>query len=135
MFNDAILPTKADPGSAGYDLYSPIDAIVYPSSMVFIQSGFAVQIPDGFFGAIYARSGLSTKHHIRLANGVGVIDSSYRGQVGLPMYNDGDTPYLIHKGDRIAQLIIQPYLEYEVCEVDHLPDTARGTGGFGSTGV
>jgi dUTP pyrophosphatase len=134
MFDDAILPFRADPGSAGYDLSSPVDAIVQPHSMEFIKSGWAVEIPKGFFGAIYARSGLATHHHVRLANDVGIIDSSYRGQIGLPMFNDGDYPYIIHKGDRIAQLIVQPYLEFDIKVVDELGQTERGSSGLGSSG-
>lgn len=131
---NAITPTKATEDSAGMDLYSPSDAILPPGSAAMISSGLAVEIPRGFFGAIYARSGLSTREGIRPANCVGIIDSDYRGPIGLPLYNDSDKLYKVLKGDRVAQLIVQPYLNCVPVEVGDLNETERGENGFGSSG-
>lgn len=133
-FEDSKLPTRADSGSAGWDLYAYDDAVVQPGQTQMIASGIAVAIPNGYFGGIYNRSGLSTKHGIRLANCTAVIDSSYRGMVGIPLHNDTDQPYKVTKGDRVAQMIIQPVPEVEWEEVDELDDTERGTGSFGHSG-
>ena len=131
---DATMPTKATDEAAGMDLYSTVDAIIAPGHSAMISSGLAVEIPKGFFGAIYARSGLSTREGIRPSNCVGIIDSDYRGPIGLPLYNDSDKLYRVLKGDRVAQLIVQPYLNCVPVEVDDLEKTERGTNGFGSSG-
>lgn len=120
-----ILPTKATNGSAGYDLYSPRNIIT--SYLNKVEMGFALEIPEGYAGFIYPRSGNS----IELKNTVGVIDSDYRGEVKLVLANQL-VDYV--KGDRIAQLIIAPVLNFEWEEVHELSETTRGTGGFGSTG-
>ena len=91
-------------------------------------------VPDGYFGAILARSGLATKQGLRPANCVGVCDSDYRGEYIIAIHNDTDQPRIIENGDRIAQLVIMPYLSVSFSEVDELSETARGDGGFGSTG-
>lgn len=98
-------------------------------------TGLAVAIPDGYFGAIFARSGLSTKQGLRPANCVGVIDSDYRGEVIVALHNDSNDCQTYRNGDRIAQLVIMPYLSASFDEVDELDDTERGDGGFGHTGV
>ena len=131
---DAKLPTKGSDGAAGLDLYSLDTAVIYPGEVCNIRSGLAVEIPRGYFGAIYARSGLSAIHGIRLANDVGIIDSDYRGQIGIPLYNDSGKMYKIHKGDRVAQIIIQPHLVCVPVEAESLSETDRGVDGFGSTG-
>ena len=131
---DAIMPTKATEEAAGMDLYSTVDAIIAPGHSAMISSGLGVEIPKGFFGAIYARSGLSTREGIRPSNCVGIIDSDYRGPIGLPLYNDSDKLYRVLKGDRVAQLIVQPYLNCVPVEVDALRKTERGANGFGSSG-
>ena len=100
-----------------------------------INTGICVEIPNGYFGAIFARSGLATKRGLRPANCVGVIDSDYRGEVIVALHNDTEKSESIHVGDRIAQLVILPYLPVEFEEVDELSNTDRGEGGFGSTGV
>lgn len=133
-FEDSKLPTRADSGSAGWDLYAYEDADILPGNTQMIASGIAVAIPNGYFGAIYNRSGLSTKHGIRLANCTAVIDSSYRGMVGIPLHNDTDRLYKVAKGDRVAQMIIQPVPEVKWEEVDELDDTERSSGGFGHSG-
>lgn len=99
-----------------------------------IDTGIAVEIPDGYFGAIFARSGLATKQGLRPANCVGVVDSDYRGEIRVALHNDTDEAQFFSNGDRIAQLVLLPYLAAEFDESDELTDTERGSGGFGSTG-
>ena len=132
---EAKLPTKAHEGDAGWDLYSLYDYTINPHETVKVDTGLNFQLPEGTFGAIYARSGLSTKQGLRPANCVGVCDSGYRNNYIVPLYNDSDEVRTIHKHDRIAQLIIQPFIQTELTEVNTLDETERGSGGFGSTGV
>ena len=136
--NDAIVPTRGSASAAGYDLYAcdidePIN--IAPGSVAKIKTGVVMEIPEGYFGAIYARSGLATKQGLRPANCVGVVDSDYRGEIMVFMHNDSNCARTIENGERIAQIVITPYLNVEFNEVDVLSDTARGDGGFGSTGV
>lgn len=133
---NAHIPTRADEGAAGYDLYAATDGdiVIEPGKTAMIPSGYAFEIPAGYFGGVFPRSGLSTKHGIRLANCVAVIDSSYRGEVQIPLHNDLDEAYTIHTGDRVAQMVIIPYFAEDLNETDELSDTTRGQGGFGSSG-
>ena len=131
---DAILPTQANPGDAGWDLYSYDDCVIKPRETIKVGTGIAVALPDGTFGAIYARSGLATKEGLRPANCVGVCDCKYRGEYLVALHNDSYFERYVHKGDRIAQLIIQDYVPCELEEVDELDSTERGEGGFGSSG-
>ena len=136
--NDAIVPTRGSASAAGYDLYAcdidvPIN--IASGSVAKIKTGVVMEIPEGYFGAIYARSGLATKQGLRPANCVGVVDSDYRGEIMVFMHNDSNCVRTIENGERIAQIVITPYLNVEFNEVDVLSDTARGDGGFGSTGV
>ena len=136
--DDASIPTRGSVSAAGYDQYAcdidePID--IAPGSCAKIKTGVIMEIPEGFFGAIYARSGLATKQGLRPANCVGVVDSDYRGEIMVFLHNDSSFVRTIENGERIAQIIITPYLNVEFNEVDVLSDTARGDGGFGSTGV
>ena len=136
--DNAITPTKGSKYAAGFDLYSCIDSeeLWIPAhETVKIGTGIAVAIPNGYFGAIYARSGIATKQGLRPANCVGVVDSDYRGQVIVALHNDTDEPQMITNGERIAQLVICPYENVELNEVDNLDETERGDGGFGSTGT
>ena len=138
LTENAVVPTVGSKNAAGLDLYAYIeegDIIVESFTTVKINTGIAVEIPDGYFGGVYARSGLATKQGLRPSNCVGVIDSDYRGEVMVALYNDSDKPRTVVNGDRIAQLIIQPYLNAEIDIVDELSETDRGNGGFGSTGV
>lgn len=134
---NAQIPTKGSEYSAGYDLRACIDEtiMIAPHSTVKIGTGLAIEIPHGYFGAVFARSGLATKEGLRPANCVGVCDSDYRGEYIVALHNDFDYPRVIQPGDRIAQLVIMPYLSVYFHEVDELSDTDRGDGGFGSTGV
>lgn len=132
----AMLPHRGSVEAAGYDLYfdSTDEVVVGPGETIKAGTGIAMAIPDGYFGGIYARSGLATKQGLRPANCVGVIDSDYRGEIIVALHNDTDKEQIIAAHERIAQIIIQPYLNVEFETVDELDDTARGAGGFGSTG-
>lgn len=133
----AHIPTKADDDSAGFDLYAVVadgEATVLPGQTLTVGSGYAFEIPQGYFGGVFPRSGISTKHGIRLSNCVAVIDSSYRGEVKIPLYNDSGSAYTVRNGDRVAQLIIIPYHRETLVETDKLSDTDRGDQGFGHSG-
>lgn len=130
----ATAPTQAHPGDAGWDLYSAEDVSIEPGCAVKVHTGVAIALPEGTFGGIYARSGLATKQGLRPSNCVGVCDSQYRGEYIVALYNDSAGTQMIHAGDRIAQLIVQPYCVCDCAVVDDLDATERGTGGFGSTG-
>ena len=135
LHSDAIVPTKGSQHAAGYDLYSTETVSIRPHETALIGTGWAMEFPVGYFGAIFARSGLATKEGLRPANCVGVIDSDYRGEVKVALHNDTNTLKTIAKGDRIAQLIVMDYYfvsDFE--EVNILSGTDRGKGGFGSTG-
>ena len=132
----ATTPTKGSAAAAGYDLYAAIkESVTIPAhGTEKISTEIALELPEGTFGAIFARSGLATKQGLRPANCVGVIDSDYRGPVVVALHNDTDTEKLIEPNDRIAQLVVLPYYFFDFKEVDNLDETERGNGGFGSTG-
>ncbi len=132
----AILPVYGSKSAAGADLCACIDGetVITPGQTVFIPTGLAMEIPVGFAGFIYARSGLSTKRGLAPANKVGVIDSDYRGEITVALLNHGQESMTVAPGERIAQIVIAPVLTPQFCEVAELSDTARGEGGFGSTG-
>lgn len=131
-----IAPTKGSKLAAAFDLYADVDktVVIFPRETQMISTGICMSIPEGYFGAVYARSGLASKNGIRPANCVGVIDADYRGVIGVPLHNDSHVRYKVNPGDRIAQIIIQPCPEVIMTEVNELEDTERGEGGFGSTG-
>ena len=132
----ATLPTYASAGSAGADLTNAEenDITINPSETVFVGTGIAAEIPAGFVGLVYARSGLACKRDIAPANKVGVIDSDYRGEIKVALHNHGNSPQTVLKGERIAQLVIAPCVFANFVSVEELDDTERGDGGFGSTG-
>lgn len=132
----AILPTYGSNGAAGADLYACLDASVTiePGASAFIPTGLSMEIPCGYAGLIYARSGLACKRGLAPANKVGVVDSDYRGEFMVVLYNHGQTVQTICHGERIAQLLITPVLTPSYQEVSELTDTQRAEGGFGSTG-
>ena len=139
---DAVLPTQGSAAAAGYDLYSVDTFCIEPGETRLVHTGFAIEIPKGFWGGIYARSGLATKKGLRPANCVGVIDSDYRGEIMVALYNDSSSIQHIDAGDRIAQLVfhqqvqIVPNEDGNIWEiVDELSNTDRASGGFGSTGT
>ena len=132
----AIIPTRGSEYAAGYDLYAWVDKVVQikPHETVKIGTGLSIEIPDGYFGDIRPRSGKATKEGLRPANTPGTVDSDYRGEVIVAIHNDFDTVGTIEPNERIAQMVILPYLSVTFNEVDELSDTDRGTHGFGSTG-
>lgn len=136
LSEEATIPTRGSEYSAGYDLYANIEkpVSIKPHETVKIGTGWAIEIPDGYFGAIFARSGLATKEGLRPANCTGVCDSDYRGEYIMAIHNDSDVVREIIPHERIAQLVVIPYLYVDFKETDELSDTSRGEGGFGSTG-
>ena len=131
------LPSYATPGSAAMDLRACVSepVVIAPGARTVVPSGIAIALPSPEYVALlFARSGLSVKGGICLANGVGVIDSDYRGEIGVALLNTGSEPYTILPGDRIAQLMVTPVVQPTVELVEELPETERGAGGFGSTG-
>lgn len=134
---NAIIPTCGTEYSAGYDLYACIDDVVTikPNETIFIKTGIAMSIPEGYAGFIYARSGLSTKRDLAPANKVGVVDADYRGEIMVALHNHGLSNQTVENGERIAQMVIAPFLKVEFKEVEELDSTVRGTNGFGSTGT
>lgn len=136
---DAKIPTYGTSYSAGADLYALTNGLVVvkPGQTMMIKTGIACEIPEGYVGLIYARSGLACKKGLAPANKVGVIDSDYRGEIMVALHNhneEGSEDVFVNKGDRIAQLVIMPYFMAEFNEVEELEETVRGEGGFGSTG-
>lgn len=132
----AIAPKYATPCSAGADVFARIEKeiVVWPGTRALIQTGLKIAIPDGCCGLLFGRSGLALKHGICLANGVGLIDSDYRGELGVILQNNGGEPFKVEDGMRIAQLVIVQY-QQTIFKQDSLNDTIRGKGGFGSTGI
>lgn len=163
LTDTAKLPQKSHPTDACFDIYADIPDEEYyvekreqlsefmfsgailaesgkgvaikPHQTVLIPTGFATEIPHGFWGAIFARSGLASKQGLRPAQGVPVIDEPYRGQWMIPLHNDSEETHIIHHGDRICQFMLLPYFDTILTEVDNLSTTDRGEGGFGSSGV
>lgn len=162
LTDTAKLPQKSHPTDACFDIYADIpneeynynqeshDPVrgfsfdetkvekglpIFPHETVLIPTGFATEIPHGFWGAIFARSGLASKQGLRPAQGVPVIDEPYRGQWFIPLHNDGNEVQIIHHGDRICQFMLLPYFDTTLTEVDNLSETDRGEGGFGSSGL
>jgi len=130
----AKLPYRANPTDAGADLISPNNAFIPPNSHTFIDLGFQMEIPDGYCGMLFARSGMGSKYGIRPRNCVGIIDSKYRGNVGVMLENSNIYGYKIMRGDRIAQLVIVPIELCEFEEVDELDMTDDRNSGFGGSG-
>lgn len=130
------LPVYGSPDAAGADLYALTDGPVSiaPGETVLIHTGLALAIPRGYVGLIYARSGLASRQGLAPANKVGVIDADYRGELMVSLHNHSGETRTVGDGDRIAQLVIAPYLTADFVQEDELDDTARGSGGFGSTG-
>ena len=144
LYPNSKIPTRGSDYAAGYDLYAEnvlfaddsdnYTLKVLPGKTLKVGTGIAVELPKGTFGAIYARSDLGIKHGIVPANCVGIIDEDYRGEIVVALHNHSNKPFVFKFGDRIAQLVIQPYIAADINVVDELSDTERGNGGFGSTG-
>jgi dUTP pyrophosphatase len=129
------LPERAHPGDAGFDLRAAVDLVLAPGERALIPTGLAVAIPDGFAALVQPRSGLAARHGLGLVNGPGLIDTGYRGEIKVIAINlDPREPFEIHRGDKIAQLVVYPVPETTLREVAELPGSERGSGGFGSTG-
>ena len=133
----AVMPKFGSKAAAGADLYACLEesVTIAPGQTVFIPPGLAMALPRGYVGLVYARSGLACKQDLAPANKVGVIDSDYRGEIMVGLQNSGKEDYVIQPADRIAQLMIAPVIQAQVELVDELDETARGAGGFGSTGA
>ena len=133
---DAVLPTYGSEYAAGADLYACLDApvTIEPHSTVMLHTGLAMEIPAGYAGLIYARSGLASKRHLAPANKVGVVDPDYRGEFMIALHNHSEEPQTVEPGERIAQLVITPFITANFNVADELDETVRGEGGFGSTG-
>lgn len=136
LISNAILPTYGSEFSAGADLYmAGEEKVLIPAGeTVLIHTGLAMEIPEGYGGFIYARSGLATKKGLAPANKVGVVDADYRGEVMVALHNHSAEDRTIEPGERVAQLVIAPFLKGEFLETEELKETLRGEGGFGSTG-
>lgn len=132
----AVLPSYGSEFAAGADLYACLESeiVIAPNETKVIPTGLAMELPLGYAGLIYARSGLATKKGLAPANKVGVVDCDYRGEVKVALHNHSQTPQTVAAGERIAQLVITPYLTARFTECDELSATVRGAGGFGSTG-
>lgn len=132
----AVVPERKTSGSAGYDLCACIagEFTLKPGELIMLPTGLAAEIPEGCAGMIFTRSGLGVKYGVAVSNGVGVIDSDYRGEIHVGLRNSGSAAYTIRPGERIAQLIVMPVCLPEVELVEELSETGRGAGGFGSTG-
>jgi dUTP pyrophosphatase len=129
------LPQRAHDGDAGVDLRSAIELVLHPGERATIPTGIAVAIPDGYAGFVQPRSGLAAKHGLGIVNTPGLIDSGYRGEVKVIVINlDAREPFEIHRGDKIAQLVVLEVPDLKVMEVDELPGSERGERGFGSSG-
>ena len=136
LSDTAILPERGSAYAAGYDLFADIqeELVIQPHETKMISTGLSMEIPAGYFGGIFARSGLSAKEGLRPANCVGVVDADYRGPVCVALHNDGNIERKVQPKQKIAQMVIVPFLAVEFDEVEELSETVRGEGGFGSTG-
>jgi len=133
---DVPLPSYAHPGDAGADLVTTVDATVDPGQRVLLPTGIAIALPDGFAAFVHPRSGLAVRYGVSLVNSPGTIDAGYRGEIQVSLINlDPIHPVQLRRGDRIAQLVVQQVAAARFHEVDKLPGSMRGDGGFGSTGV
>ena len=132
---DAVLPSYAHEGDAGMDVRSVEDAEIAPGSRALVHTGLVMILPRGYEAQVRPRSGLALKHGVTVLNTPGTIDEGYRGEVGVILANFGDAPFVVKKGDRIAQIVVAPVTRAEIVETDEVDGTERGGGGFGSTGV
>jgi dUTP pyrophosphatase len=129
------LPSYAHPGDAGADLHAAAGVTLHPGERALVPTGVALALPDGYVGLVHPRSGLAARHGISIVNAPGTIDAGYRGEVKVCLVNtDRHEPFTVHRGDRIAQLVVQRVETAVFVEVETLEDTARGAGGYGSTG-
>ena len=132
---DAVLPSYAHPGDAGMDLRSVDDAVIPAGGRALVHTGLVVNLPPGYEAQVRPRSGLALKSGVTVLNTPGTIDAGYRGEIGVILANFCEEPFSVHKGDRIAQMVIAPVTFAEIVETDSIDETDRGAGGFGSTGL
>ncbi len=135
LYADAVVPGYAHPGDAGLDLFAYEAITLAPGASAVVKTGVAIALPPGTEGQVRPRSGLAAKHQVSVLNTPGTIDEGYRGEVGVILMNFGKTAFPVDKGMKIAQLVVKPVLRVVVKPVDELDETARGAGGFGSTGM
>ena len=135
--SNATIPTRGSEEAAGVDLYACINSpvTIYPDETYVIGSGIAFEPPKGYFGAVVPRSSVGIKRNLTLPNNVGIIDNDYRGEIMIAFHNIGNQPEVIFPDERIAQLVLLPYITCPIEEIDELTETERGEGGIGSTGV
>lgn len=131
---EEFLPTYASPGDAGADLRSTEDVVIPARGRALVHTGVRIALPNGYVGLVHPRSGLAAKHGITVLNSPGTVDAGYRGELMVTLYNSSDEKFEVKRGDRIAQLVIQAVEHAKFIAVTDLPESARGTGGFGSTG-
>ena len=131
----AKIPTYANRGDAGLDLYSDNNFLLIPGDRALVKTGIAIELPEGYEMQIRPRSGLSLKHGITVLNAPGTIDSGYRGEIGVVLYNASRVPFEVRQGERIAQGVIAAYVSADLVEVYALDESERGTSGFGDSGV
>jgi len=132
---DAVLPAYAHPSDAGMDVRSVDELVLQPGKRALVHTGLVMLLPPMHEAQVRPRSGLAVRHGVTVLNTPGTIDSGYRGELCVILVNFGDEPFHVGKGDRIAQLVITPVVQFETVEVESVDETDRGTGGFGSTGV
>ncbi|MEU7828686.1 dUTP diphosphatase [Nonomuraea sp. NPDC052129] len=129
------VPSYAHPGDAGADLYAAADVELLPGERAMVGTGVAIALPDGYAAFVHPRSGLAARHGVTLVNAPGTVDAGYRGEIRVTVINtDAKEPFRLSRGDRVAQLVVQRVERAAFTEVEQLPGSARGTGGFGSTG-
>jgi len=133
LHSDAIIPNYAHPGDAGMDIYSNEDIIIYPKERRAVKTGISIQLPEGYVALVWDKSGMA--FNFGLTTLAGVMDSGYRGEYQITILNTTTSPYEVKKGQKIAQILIQPIEHAEVIETQELEDSSRGDGGFGSTGL
>ncbi|MCP3996470.1 MAG: dUTP diphosphatase [bacterium] len=131
---ELLAPKIAHPGDAGIDLRARISTVLAPGEWAMVPTGIAVAIPEGHAGLVAPRSGLAARHAISVVNGPGVVDTGYRGEINVILINHGSETVSLQRNDRVAQLVVVPIAAVELAEVESLPESQRGTGGFGSTG-
>lgn len=131
----AVVPVQAHPGDAGMDIQASEGVTLAPGARALVKTGLSVEIPAGMEAQVRPRSGLAFKHGVTVLNAPGTIDAGYRGEIGILLINHGSDTFVIERGMRIAQIVFAAVAQVTVCVADALSDTARGTGGFGSTGV
>jgi dUTP pyrophosphatase len=129
------LPAYETGGAAGMDIRAAEDVHLAPGARALVATGFAIALPQGFEAQVRPRSGLAVKHGLTVLNAPGTIDSDYRGEIKVPLINLGQEPVILHRGDRIAQMVIAPVVQVVLQVVENLSDTARGSAGFGSSGL